>query len=90
MVDQCCYQNVLYVVIKNQDWWKKKKQKVLLSSLGFKTPVSKIPLLGEILFLMQFHGIVVIGMKWMKWKIHFYWQETNFCFKLFKATWFYL
>ena len=56
MVDQCCYQNVLYVVIKNQDWWKKKKQKVLLSSLGFKTPVSKIPVLGEILFLMQFHG----------------------------------
>ena len=36
--------------IKNQE------TRGVLSNLGFKTPISKIPLLGDILFWMQFHG----------------------------------
>ena len=50
MVDQCYHQNVLYVVIKISRFMKEKEAKVLLSSLGLKTPLSKIPLLGDILF----------------------------------------
>ena len=30
----------------------------LLSNLGTKTPLSKIPLLGNILFSMQFHSMI--------------------------------
>ena len=48
-MDQCCYQNVLYVVVKNQDL-KEEGAKGLLSSLRIKTPLNKIPLLGDILF----------------------------------------
>ena len=44
MVEQC------YVAVENQDFWNNKKAKGLLSSLGLKTPLSKIPLLGNILF----------------------------------------
>ena len=50
MVDQCYHQNVLYVVIKISRFMKEKEAKVLLSSLGLKTPLSKIPLIGDILF----------------------------------------
>ena len=48
MVEQCYYQNMLYVVVKKQDLWKNEKQMLLLSSL--KTPLSNIPLLGKIFF----------------------------------------
>ena len=42
---------MLYVVAKNQDLLKKKQEaNGLLSSLGLKIPLSKIPLLGDILF----------------------------------------
>ena len=34
---------------------KKQDAKGLLSNLGIKTLLSKIPVLGDILFLMQFH-----------------------------------
>ena len=44
MLDECYHQNVMYVVIKEQE------ANGLLSSLGLKTPLSKIPLLGDILF----------------------------------------
>ena len=27
MVEKCYYQNVMYAVVKNQDLWRKKKQK---------------------------------------------------------------
>ena len=50
MAEQCHHQNVLYVIVKSQNLWKKKKPKGLLSSLGLKTPLSQIPFLGEILF----------------------------------------
>ena len=46
MVDQCYNQNV---VVKNH-LLKKQEAKELLSSLGLKTPLSKVPLLGDILF----------------------------------------
>ena len=39
MLDQCSYQNVMCVVIKNQDLWKNKKEKGLSSSVGLKTPL---------------------------------------------------
>ena len=41
---------MLYVVANNQDLLKKQEANGLLSSLGLKIPVSKIPLLGDILF----------------------------------------
>ena len=41
---------MLYVELKNQDLWKKQEAKGLLSSLSLKTPLSKVPLLGDILF----------------------------------------
>ena len=50
MVKQWYYQNVLYIVLKNQDLLKNKKQKGILSNLSLKIPLNKIPLLGYILF----------------------------------------
>ena len=49
MVEQWCYQNVQYgseklKFIKNQ------QAKGLLSNLGVRTPSSKVPILGNILF----------------------------------------
>ena len=44
MVEQCYYQNVQYAAVKNQE------TKGLLSNLGITTPLSKVPLLGNILF----------------------------------------
>ena len=41
----------------------KQEAKGLLSNLGIKTPLSKIPVLGDILFWMQFHWSCI---KWMK------------------------
>ena len=39
-----------YVVGKNLNLLKNKKQKGILSSLSIKTPLSKIPLLGDFYF----------------------------------------
>ena len=50
MVKQWYYLNAQYVVVKNQDLLKIKKKKGLLSNLGLRTPLSKVPLLGDILF----------------------------------------
>ena len=45
------YQNVQYAVIKNQDLFiKNQEAKGLLSNLGLRTPLSKVPILGDILF----------------------------------------
>ena len=44
MVKQCYYQNVQYVMVKTQE------AKGLLSNLGFRKPLSKVPMLGDILF----------------------------------------
>ena len=44
MVEQWYYQNVQYVAVKNQE------AKELLSNLGVRTPLSKVPILGDILF----------------------------------------
>ena len=44
MVEQWYYQNMQYLVIKNQE------AKRLLSNLGIRAPLSKVPILGEILF----------------------------------------
>ena len=53
MVQQWYYRNVLYVVVKNQDLFKKKANGIL-SHLDLKTPLNKIPLLVGILFWMKF------------------------------------
>ena len=42
---------------------KEQEAKGLLSTLGLKTPLRNIPLLGDILFWMYFHLIVVISIK---------------------------
>ena len=47
MVKQCYYQNVQYVIAKNQE------AKGLLSNLGIRTPLSKVPILGDILFWVR-------------------------------------
>ena len=45
MVRQCCYQNVLYVVLTISRFIKQEEEaKVILSTLGLKTALSKIPL----------------------------------------------
>ena len=44
MVEQWYYQNVQYVIVKNQE------AKGLLSKLGVRTPLSKVPILVDIFF----------------------------------------
>ena len=41
---------MLYVVIKKLRFLKKQERSGILSNLGLKTPLSKIPLFGDILF----------------------------------------
>ena len=51
MVKQCYYQNVLYVVVRNQDLRIKNQElSRILGSLGLKTPLSKSLLFGDIFF----------------------------------------
>ena len=50
MVKQCYYQNVQYVVVKKSRFIKKQQEKDLLINLGIKTPLSEVPLLGDIFF----------------------------------------
>ena len=50
IVKQCYDQNVQYVIVKNQDFVKNQEAKGLLSNLGIRTPLSKVPILGSILF----------------------------------------
>ena len=50
MVKQWYHQIVLFVAVKKSKFIKKQVSNVLLSSLGIKIPLSKIPLLGNILF----------------------------------------
>ena len=47
MVDLCYHQNVLYVAAKKSKFMKEKEAKGLLSNLGIKTPLNKIPLLND-------------------------------------------
>ena len=41
---------MLYLVVKTQDLFKKQEARGIISSLGLKIPLSKIPLFGDILF----------------------------------------
>ena len=54
---------------KKSKFIKEQEASGLLSSLGIKTPLSKIRLVGLFLFWMQFHWIVlnklIQGIKWM-------------------------
>ena len=51
IIKKCYYQNVLYTIVKNQNLLNKKQEaNGLLSSLGLKTPLDKISLLGDILY----------------------------------------
>ena len=49
MIKQCYYQNVQYMMVENEDL-EEQKPSVILSSLGLKTPLSKVALLDNILF----------------------------------------
>ena len=49
MVKQCYYQNVQYVVVKKSRFIKQQAAKEILSSLGLKKSLSKVPLLGDTL-----------------------------------------
>ena len=51
IIKKCYYQNVLYTIVKNQNLLNKKQEaNGLLSSLGLKTSLDKISLLGDILY----------------------------------------
>ena len=52
MVKQWYYPNVQYAVVKNPE------VKGLLSNLGIKTPLSKVPILADILFWVQLRWVV--------------------------------
>ena len=49
MVEHCCHLNMLYAARKSQVL-KEQEFKGLLSSLGFKTLLSNVPLFGKIFF----------------------------------------
>ena len=61
MVEQWYYENVQYVIVKNQDLLKNKKQKGMLSDLGVRTPLSKVPILDD-----NFNVYTKLYIKWMK------------------------
>ena len=46
MIELCYHQDVLYVAVKKSKLMKEQEVEVLLSNLGIKTPLSKIPLLN--------------------------------------------
>ena len=50
MVKQWYDQSVQYVVVKKSRFIENQEAKGLLSNLGIKTPLSKVPILGDILF----------------------------------------
>ena len=50
MVEQCYYQSVQNVEVKIQGSMKNQEAKGPLSNLGIRTPLSKVPILGENLF----------------------------------------
>ena len=69
MGKQYYYQNVKYVIVKNQE------AKGLLSNLGIRTPLSKVPILGDILFWMYTclkDTSCSQRIKWLKYLMSFY------------------
>ena len=66
MVKQWYYQNVQCVVVKKSRFIKNQEANGLLSNLGLWTPLSKVPVLGDILFWMRFHWSAAEGIKWIK------------------------
>ena len=50
MAEQWYYQYNLYAAVKKSKFIKKHEAKGLLSSLGIRAALSKIPLLGDVLF----------------------------------------
>ena len=52
------FSNCAIYDIKKSKFIKKQKANGLLSSLGIKTSLSKIPLLDNVLFRMQFHEMI--------------------------------
>ena len=49
-VEKQYYQNVQYVAVKKPRFIKNQEAKGLLSNLGVRAPLSKVPTLGNILF----------------------------------------
>ena len=46
---------------KKSSFVKNQEAKGLLSNLGFRTPLSKVPILGNILFWIQFHWMCILN-----------------------------
>ena len=58
MVEQCYYQSVQNGEVKKLRFIKNQEAKGLLSNLGTRTPLSKVPILADILFLYKMNEIV--------------------------------
>ena len=55
---------MVYAAVRKSRFMKKQEAKRILSSLGLKTPLRKIPLEGNILFWIPlFHWILVVIIK---------------------------
>ena len=50
MVEQCYYRILEYVAVKKSRFIKNQDAKGQLSNLGIRAPLSKVPILGDILF----------------------------------------
>ena len=50
MVEQCYYQNLQYAAVKKSRFIKNQEAKGLLINLVIRTPLSKVPILGDICF----------------------------------------
>ena len=50
MVKQLYYRNMQCVVVQNQNLLKKQEASGILSSVGIRTPLNKIPVLGDSFF----------------------------------------
>ena len=55
MVKQWYYQNMQYAVVKKSRFIKSQEGKELLRNLVLRAPWSKVPILCDILFWMQFY-----------------------------------
>ena len=50
MEKQCYYRIVQYAIVKKSRFIKNQEAKGLLSNLGIRTPLSKVPILGDKFF----------------------------------------
>ena len=76
MVKNWYYQNVQRMVVKSR-FIKHQEAKGLLSNLGARTPLSKVPILGDILFWSQFHWMQLLNSVPLEFKMNEYFLLTG-------------